>query len=511
MSNFQEPSKSRQALALSGGKFGALFLTFVTPMFLTRFLSREGYGIYAQFNTVTNFIITVASFGLPTALYYYIPRLKNHQYRSAVVNLYLSLLISAGLSCLLLLIPAVGRFIGGDEIFRYIGYICVYMLFYMPSELMEAFYIVINDNKSAIWYPPCSAVLRIVGVIAGALVTGSVEGIFIGSIAAQGLIFIGTTIYYWRRTRVSDANTRPTLFDWRLWKGELKYVVPFGFGAVLFALSCQFDKLLCINVMTPREYSIYIVAFLGIPGVQLLYTSISTPYLVGMSRLFIQNDTEAVRKMFCDLSCRILSFTLPLILIVSLYAREIICFLYTEKYSEATFYFRVYVCSILFSSLGTCIIIRASGKTKYTMISYILSACLTIPGTIFAIYHWGALGAIFSAFCGIAFPKIIQSYFEIRLLNTSLGKYMAWGRLAKIAAISLLLWLPFLLLHLLVKPGVYICGLLSCCYLALTGILLIRHKLFVIDARHIMNIVNRLPDNGLRRNADRLITGILGQ
>ena len=489
----KKSSKTKQSFALAIGQLAALALNFIMPFFLTRMLSKSAYGGYSQFNMLSLFILTVFAFGFPATLYYFEPRSSDDQRRALIGNTLLALMLGSLIASCLMIIPATGNILLGDSDLRtYLPIICLCVIVLMPTEVLEPLYVLLKDINFSMWYPPAIIIVKVSVVVFCTLIFSGLQGVFTGLIITDISILCVCIFYCFIKTRKPSGSK---CFSLQLMKQQIKYILPFSASLLLNNLSRRLDKIICISCMTAEKYASYATAFWGIPGIQQIYNSISNVYLVSMSDAFIQDDRQQVLNLLHEMMTKLFSITLPSVLIVEIYAQEIITFVFTEKYLDAVPFFRLYSWGLIFLLSGTCLVIRASGKMRYSLYSYCIAAAITIPGTFLGIKYYGAYGGIISALCAQLLPKFLQAAYEMHILKVSLRKYLPWSNIARITAAAFVSLIPFAILRYYVIFNIFISALLAACYILLTIFVELKMDVALIENKSACNILRRLHLN----------------
>jgi len=270
----------------------------------------------------------------------------------------------------------------------------------------------------------------------------------------------------------------------------LHYAIPFGLAVGFSVIAQKFDKIVCISFLTTSAYATYTVAFFGVPGLQQFYTSISQVYLIQMVKEYQNKNIKGISDIYKSLVSKTYSFTIPALMIVTLYAKKIVVFLFTDKYSDSVPLFRVYLVSFLIVMLGSGLILRAMDKTKYTFISYLLSSIVTIPSTYFLIKYFNIWGAMCGSLVSIILPKIFMFFKEIRLVNSNIIKFFPWKKFTIISLISTISIIPFLLVEYFFTYGIVITILLVIVYLFFVSVLELKFEVFVVDSSLVKSKLN---------------------
>jgi len=474
------------AIFTATGRILAMLAGFVMPLFLTRFLSQENYGLYSQFYVLLGFTGSIFSFGMQSNLYYFYPGSDKSTQKSLVCNTLITMILFSLVAALFLAIPRLTTlFIKSEQLLQYAYLISICIFFYIPTQFLFPLFVIKGDKQSSVIFPPAETITRMVFVVVAALTFKSLKAIFVAIIIYHVVLFVVTLLYSYLPIRKIEGR----LFDWSLLKSQLVYAVPFGLAVILNTLLRQFDKMLCISYISPEEYAVYALAFFGIPGVDQIYDSVGEVYILNMSSAYKDGDYEKTVTFYQEYVGKLLSFSMPLIFIVSLFAPTIFSILFPERYLASVPFFRIYILSFVFGALGAGLVLRASGKTRFTLRAYLFSAPFYLVFTYFAIKHYGTWGAITSAMLGIILPKAFQIFFEMRLLKKSFSKYMPWKKLGKILLISFLSIIPVVVLNVLVDLPLIIIIFVSILYVLFVYYYELRHGMFIVKFDEIKHAI----------------------
>lgn len=487
MKNSRIDTKFAGYIAL--GKILSIILNFSIPLFLTRFLSKSDYGLYSGYYTVTLFLSAIFSMGIYSCLFYFYPTAEDSDKKKYVGNVFLSLVVFGFAGFVFTLLPYVTEtLIGEGELLNYATVIAISVLLTVPSTMLSPLYVVRLDRINTVLYPPLEMITKIIIIYVCVIFGGTLSYILWGLVIFQLLIFIYTLLNV-----VINRQLHYTFaVDRKLLKKQLAYAIPFGFTIILNTFSQRFDKIISISFLSASDYAIYSVAFFGIPGIQQVYDSLSQVNVMQMTTEYQNGNKEEIIRIYHNFITKTLSFSTPVILIVFLYSAEMISFLFTAKYIEATFFFRIYILSFIIGMLGAGTILRATGKTKLSFKAYLISVVFTVPITYFLIKSYGAYGAITSAMLGIIMPKIIQCYFEIRFLNSSIAEYFPWKSILTIVIISFFALVPFIILHQTLSFSIYVCILFSLSYLTICYFLMIKRDVFLLNKEYVISKLHKI-------------------
>ncbi len=480
MSTEKSAVSNKFAVYIAIGKVVAMVAQFVMPLFLTRFLSKSDYGLYSQFYLLLSFLGTVFCFGLPSNLYYFYPKSEKEIQHKLVWNTYLITLLAGIVGVLLLGIKPIKEVIVGNEgLFPYLGILMGCLFLYIPINIIYPLTTVLQDRLFTMVFPPLDVVLKIVLVIVFALSWGTLGSIFFAVLLLQFFEFLFVFFYVRKKFPLRKRNN----ISIALAKQQFMYAFPFGLSVLLNSVCQQIDKLISVSYFSASEYAVYSLAFFGIPGIRQIYDSICQVNVVNMSLAYKSNNIPVVLNLYKRFVIQTLSFSLPLILIVFVFSPQIIGFLFPPQYMDAVPFFRIYILTFIVGMLGGGTVLRAIGKTKYSLKAYGFACVICIPMTYLLIRVWGVWGAIFSAVLNAMIPRFLQIAFEMRQMEVSVSQYFPWKSIGRIVGISLVGLVPILILQFLWgSENIFLCLCLGVVYLLFVYLVEIRYDVFLVDS-----------------------------
>lgn len=477
------------ALFTATGRILAMIAGFLMPIILTRYLTQENYGLYSQFNVLVGFMSSIFSFGMQSNLYYYFPNSDERRQKTLVGNTWFTMVAFALVAFVLLLVPTTAKlFIGNEKLMEFSLLVAIGIFFSVPILLIFPLFVTRGDKTLSVIYPPIEALLRVGIVLGTAFVFKTIGSILLSMVIYHVLQFVFVTFYAsWPYRKVKSD-----WFDWELLKSQFTYAAPFGLAVVLSTVFHRFDKMLCISFITPEDYAIYSLAFYGIPGILQVYESVGEVNILNMSAAYKENKIEETISLAQSYVTRLMSFSIPVILGVFVFANVIFEFLFPPEYLKAIPFFRIYVFSFVIGALGAGLVLRATGKTRYTLKAYLRSAVIYLPFAYFSIKYYGTWGAIITAMLGLLLPKLFQISFEMKILNVNLWQYLPWGKIGKILLLSAMLVIPVACLNHFVELNIFVAGIIGLVYVLAVWFIEIKHGLFIVDQETLLNYLSRI-------------------
>jgi len=466
-----------QLFSLIIGKIVALVATLLMPIVLTRFLSMEEYGLYGQFYTLLLFAVGIATMGIHTSLYFLLTDKEANEQKKLIFQSLLLLILMALLAIGIFKIPMIyNALLVASGLDNYFLYLAIALLLSIPIEIMQPLYIVNGNKNLSLFYPFCVVGLKTICIVSFTFYDNSITSVFRGVLLASFLTFSFMLYYIYMKVKQIKLT-----IDFSEIKKQLAYSLPFGLAVALKFISLRLDKIISVSVLTSMQYAIYIIAYYGIPGINEIFDSLAQIYTVKITKLFKENKLDAITEAYKSLTAKTLSYTIPMVLIICLYADQIIKLLFSEKYLGATPYFRIYLATVLSTALGSGLILRATDNTKSTLQAYFISSLLSIPITYFLIRNFALYGAITGAVIGSFIPTALLLRREMKVINTTVFTHFDWKKIRIIFLVSIFTFIPFFIIAIYFTTPLFITILLGLCYLLLVAFFQIKFEVFVLN------------------------------
>jgi len=489
----------KQMGALITGQMLSMLLSFVLPLILVRILTKNDYGLYAQFNVILAFCTTFFSFGFSSELYFLYPSATRQEKRIQVFQSLLMLFGAGFVAVFLLYVPIIKQYLVSDEIFdkNYI-YLVLSVWFSVPEILITALYVLNHDNKTSVLFLPIMAILRVALVLILYLVCPTIEIIFLAIVISVIIRFLFLIYYVFKLVR---CNIRGRLINWQLLKKQLNYSVPLGIANSTRVFVQQMDKLIILSFVSPAMYAIYSIAFYGVPGLTQVYLSISQVYIPRMAVAFKSNDLDDLVALYHSMVSKTLSYTIPIVFIIILFANSVVTFVFSSKYVDSIPYFRLYLLTFIISSIGCGNVLRATGETRKSLLAYIYTAIVLLPFTYLAIKYYSLNGAITAAILGSIFPKLLLSIYDARAIQISILKLYPWVIISKILLISLGTLFPFVLIRMYIgNQGIGSSLIWITFYLFIVSCIQMYYNVFVISYADLRIYIHKLFNKNEKYN-----------
>ena len=418
------PSLKNQSASLFFGKTTALFIQILTTVIIVRLVSKAEYGLYQQFLLISNTLIAILGLGLNSSLYYFYPTEHDNEKHILIKHTILIELI-IGLAFVILFIgfgiPRL-EWLNLESLNVCRTHIGLDILLMLASSIIEIMFTVEKNVRLNRLYHPFEKFIRLGFIISFIFFFQDNIALIYALLVMSGLRCIFLLIYS------KNYLFQRSFISFPLLKNQLIYSIPIGVSIILRVISDKIDKFIVNEYVSVGDYAIYSIAFLSIPLLPVLYSSINTIVLPQIAVLCKEGKFQNVASLWRKTILKNVSITIPIVAFSFVMADQIIEILYTQKYLEAVKYFRIFILISLFSMLSRGFIIRGFKKTATIFIINLISTIITVILGLYLIQQYQLYGATVTALIAVALPILITIIYEKNLLKLTWSNLMDWKK-----------------------------------------------------------------------------------
>ncbi len=420
---------------------------FILAIFLTRYFTKYEYGTYIQVMLIANTAIYLAIFGIPSSVYYFLPRSKDKK-RMMISTVGLMLIIAILVSiCIYFSMELISNSFHNAELFDYAWLVAAFILFQIPIKLYEPFMISTQN------------VPRFVA-INGSFNLGFLMVILIPILLDWSLVEVLTSLFYFFIAQFIavyliimmtynqlEDDPEGEKFDV---KKQLSYSVPIGFSGAIAQLGVAVDKMIVSGYYDPEELAVYTRGAMEIPMLNVIANSLGNILMPRFVEEYRQGNIDAVVSLWHSSIRMMAMFIYPTLVFFLLTADHLIPFLFTDAYIDSVIIFQVYTLGLVTRITSYDAIVRAVGKTKILFKMAMLAVFLNIVFTVALIEMIGIVGAPLATV--IVGTTLRFGYLIIitKILDINIRSVFPWVSLAKLlisSGVAALVILPILMLE----------------------------------------------------------------
>ncbi len=427
-------SRTFKAAILGSGNILVKVTSLLALAILSRIFTKTEYAAYRQTLLAYFSIAPALMLGLPQALYYFIPRDREHGRRLVTSNLLLLTITGA--------IFTIAMWCGGNELLakrwsnpdvaRLLLIFSPYALLALPVVSIGACLAACDRIKQLAVFNVVSRVVAFGAVISLVWLFPTPAAAVTGQVVGAALIFLPAIFLMYRATSGTQWLATPD----QMWQ-QAKYSIPLGLSSMLSTLSRNLDKLIVSSMCTPEEFAVYSNGAVELPVIATITSSVMAVLLPEFSRMFKEGQPGQIIGLWnrAMVKCALIIF--PLMAFLMAMAREAMVVLFSQDYEASHIPFRIYLLLLPMRITTFGPIIMASGNSHLILISTAVSLALNLVLSIVLTYFIGYTGAVVATVTvgyvfGLPFALIVIS----RLCRCPLPQLLPYKQLGKIAIVS---------------------------------------------------------------------------
>ena len=439
--------KTFQAGLLGLSSASRQILTLLATIYLARTLSISDYGTFQQYVLIAGLCISILPLSLPRVLLITLP-CNQDRFRDVWASNQLSLLFLG-------LISFVGIVLFGDSLAKYFSnpalaialpIIAVIIGVSIPESSIAPALIANKSYFTILIYTITTRLTWIGGVIlTSILFQGNLIAIF-KTIAGIGII---TLIVSWV-IMYNVNSTSKKLLDWNFIREDWALGLPLGISSLVGLIAVRIDKILVSFYYDPSYYAIFSVGAIEVPFIGYISGAAFTVITPLMAQAHNKGNKLLILDLWHSVMIKCASLLLPIMGFLLIFSRDLLVFVFSERFESATIVFMLYLFVIPVKVLSCSTILVACRDTKYILIIGIIAAFVNILAGIAFIKLFGPLGVVIvtllvyygSVFFG--YLPWLQRYFDCKAQNLFPIKKLSWIVISTLLGCSIISLSKFL-------------------------------------------------------------------
>lgn len=336
-------------------------LTFAVPLVLARVLVPASYGTFKQGWLLCQSLALMLPLGLTQSLYYFVPREPDRRDRYVAQTLWALLAVGAIAGGLLLAAgPLVDAHFENPELTRNLPWVAAFTTLTLAGAPLDVALNASGRIGGAALVRVGTEGTRALGMVAGAYLTGSVEGVFAGITVATALRALVTLAVLVPRYGLRG--------DLRALRRQVAYAVPFGLAFLLIVPQQQYHQYAVGAAVSAAAFAVYSVGTFQLPLIDVLYTPVSELLQIGLAEADgARRPVRAGLALFHEAVNQLSFAFLPLAGLLAVAAPEVIGLLFSDRYLGAVPIFRVAVLSVAIAALPLDGVMRAKAQNRFML------------------------------------------------------------------------------------------------------------------------------------------------
>lgn len=414
MAEQKKISLKTQSAWLLFAKVVGFGFSFLLPLLVVRFLSRENVGLYRETFLVIMNAATILPLGFSMSAYYYLSR-ETERRSAAIFNILAFNFIVGGLACLILFLypQIVGNIFQSEEITALTPQIGFIIWIWIFSTFLETVAVANQEARIATFFIIFAQFSKTFLMTLAVILFATVES-FLYAAMLQGILQTAILLVYLNsRFPKFWTDFRPAFFV-----EQMKYAVPFGLVGVLWILQTDIHNYFVAHKYSSAEFAIYAYGCFQVPLIAMLAESVTSVLIPKMSELQTKNDRQEMIRLKMRATQKLAFFYFPIYVFLMITAQVFIITLFTRDYLASVPIFLINLTLLPFSVIISDPIVRAYRELgKYLLILRIFILGGLLAALYFGLGYFDMRGMIAAAVAAILIEKLIAETFIIRKLN----------------------------------------------------------------------------------------------
>ncbi len=407
--------------------------SFLLPLLVVRFLTQENVGVYRQVFQVIATTVAILPLGVSMSAYYFLSR-ETERRASTVLNILIFNFVVGGLACLALFFypQILGNIFHNEEITRLAPKIGVVIWLWIFSAFLETVAVANQEARMATAFIILAQFTKTLLMVSSVILFATVEAFVYAAMIQAALQTLVLLVY---------LNSRfPrfwTSFDFKFFREQLVYAIPFGLAGLLWVLQTDIHNYFVGYKFSASDYAIYAYGCFELPLIAMISESVTSVLIPRMSKLQSQNDKPEMVRLTTRAMEKLAFFYFPIYIFLIITAQTFIVTLFTRNYAASVSIFLINITLMPFYIWVVDPIVRSYkelGRFLLTLRIFIFIAL--VSALYFGIQNFDLRGMIAIVVVTTIIEKIISSIAVLRKLEVKRTDLYLLKGVAKTAVCS---------------------------------------------------------------------------
>ena len=418
--NFEtnKPSEKRKSLSIQAawhfiGRASAFVVTFLIPVILVRIFTENDFGVYRKALLIVFFVERILEFGLRHSFFYFLPR--DFAKRASYIANALCFWLCTGLINIFFLYifrESIACFMRAPELASLMHWVGIYILMILLSCSFESILVIDSKAKKASAVMFLSETVRGVFTVTSIVLFGSLYWIFAVLAVYSTIRCLAFIVYVLRTCEFNRHCFKYSDFD-----EQFRYTAPIGLATLVGTLGKRIERFIVSAMFTSTVFAVYSIGRTQVPFINMLFTTVGEVVMPRMVEHLKAHKINAFLELWQKLQVKMLFVGIGSFFLLHIIAKDLITFVYTEKFSGSVPVFRIILFLILSNSIRYGLILRSLGETKDVLVSNVIALITAVIITYPLIRFYDIKGAAFSSVLVFNANVISQLFFSARKLK----------------------------------------------------------------------------------------------
>lgn len=414
--------------------FGIIF-SFVIPMYLGRHLEVDTYGTYKQVMLIYWFSQVALNLGFDDSVFYFIRWDKKNFPLYSLNSLLFNFIVTGVLAILMTVFRVeIAQLLNNPELARYLPLLGLLIVVTLCSLQIEGFLINLNRFKARLILDAGTELLKSVAILGAFLIFDSIM------VALILLVVLMVLRLIWTVSIMHSHKIKEGLLyrnSSKYFMAQARFGLPLGISRIVQNI-LNMENLFISSFYNITQFTFYSVGCFENPLVNSLRTSLYEVVNIDLIDQVKHKNFEGAAEVWRRMTRKLFLVVVPFTIYMAFFAKELIVFIFSDKYAASAPFFVVFNFYIFIASLNPEPLFRSTSNTGVALKIKIFGVVLGLLMIIGGAYWVGPMAVLWGKILAVSFINISGLIIGARLIHTSVFNLFNWRDLGKTAVISLL-------------------------------------------------------------------------
>lgn len=420
--------KSASLLAISSGL--NVITGIIVGAVLSRYMEEADYGTYKQVILPAATAAGILVFGIPMAVYHFFPSDGDFRGKTFWNSFYLLTLIGVGWLAFIYLGGAetISKQFNNPDVASYLR-----ISAFGTSALVVsagAYPILVSSKKNTLLLLISALMLAIkIGITLSVFFSfGSVESVifaYTGNSIIFASLLLGVAFIYG-----AGSFQKP---DIKLLKEMVKFGGILGIASLLGTFQKKLGSFIVASMESPEQFAVFENGAIEVPFTGVIQGAVVAVLMVEMTNLLGNKETAKAHAIWRRAVTKVSMIFIPLSGFMFVCSKEIMVFVFGEKYESSGSVFAVYCLLLPFRSISYGAVFIAAGKKDLVLKSAFVGVISIIILTPVCVILFGMLGAAIGNLISLVLVLVPWLFFKVKeVFGVELKEMLPWRIILKI-------------------------------------------------------------------------------
>jgi O-antigen/teichoic acid export membrane protein len=415
---------AKQAVVVSLSRFANYGLVLISPIILVRLLTVGEFGRYREFLVYSSVLASIAAFGIPTSLLYFVPADPARSWQYVRQTAQLTALTSFAVVVCVVIADLVT---GGTVIGKQLWPVAMYVLVFTNLDFWESLWLATRRPIAVFAYTSGRLVSRMLVVISLAYFFHQVEIVLWGLIALESARLIASAVA-WKLVVPEAGTPAPQPGDWAR---MLNFCLPMG-GSNLLSMSNRYAASIFVaKAMGPVALAHYTIGTYVEPIIITLRNSLSDALLPAIVNRGNRSQGEAV-ALWQRGTVIAAILLLPIGCLIERYADTLIVTVFSSTYRAAVPVLRIFLIVLIRECFDFPMALKAINKTRYFLYGDVAAIAINLALLVALVPTWGLVGVTIAYVTSSWLQGLYLGWCTITFYGIPVRKFIPWAEMSKV-------------------------------------------------------------------------------